>query len=85
MMYRIYKIGSTASTIRGKYIAYGALVYLALHVIFNLGGLLAVLPLTGVPLPLISYGGSFTISFLCMLTMVQCVAVETKNRKIKIK
>lgn len=84
MIYRIYKIAVNASTIRGRYIAFGALVYLTLHLVFNLGGLLAIFPLTGVPLPLISYGGSFTISFLCMLTMVQCVAVETKNQKIKI-
>lgn len=84
MLRRIYKIAVNASTIRGRYIAFGAMVYLSLHIIFNLGGLLAILPLTGVPLPLISYGGSFTISFLAMLTMVQCVAVETKNQKIKI-
>lgn len=85
MIYRIYKIAVTASTIRGRYLAFGALVYLSLHIIFNLGGLLAIMPLTGVPLPLISYGGSFTISFIAMLTMVQCVAIETKNQKIKIK
>lgn len=84
MLTRIYKIAVNASTIRGRYIAFGALVYLSLHIIFNLGGLLAILPLTGVPLPLISYAGSFTISFMVMLTMVQCVAVETKNKKIKI-
>lgn len=84
MLFRIAKISINASTIRGRYIAFGAFVYLAFHIIFNLGGLLAVLPLTGVPLPLISYGGSFTISFMVMLTMVQEVAVETKNKKIKI-
>lgn len=84
MITRIYKIAINAVSIRGRYIAFGALVYLSLHIIFNLGGLLAILPLTGVPLPLISYGGSFTISFMAMLTMVQCVAVETKNKKIKI-
>lgn len=84
MLLRIAKIAINASTIRGRYIAFGAFAYLALHVIFNLGGLLAILPLTGVPLPLISYGGSFTISFIAMLTMVQCVAAETKNKRIRI-
>lgn len=84
MLARIAKIAMNASTIRGRYIAFGAFIYLSLHIVFNLGGLLAVLPLTGVPLPLISYGGSFTISFIVMLTMVQSVAVETKNRRIVI-
>lgn len=85
MISRIYKICVNASTIRGRYICFGALIYLSLHIIFNLGGLLAILPLTGVPLPLISYGGSFTISFIAMLTMVQCVNVESRNKIIKIK
>lgn len=84
MMFRIYRISRKANTARGKYLAFGALVYLALHVIFNLGGMLAVLPLTGVPLPLLSYGGSFTISFLCMIAIVQLVNIETKNKMIRI-
>ena len=85
MLKRLYKICLEASTIRGRYMVFGCIVYLSLHLILNLGGLLAVLPLTGVPLPLISYGGSFTISFIAMLTIVQRVNVETRMRKIKIK
>ena len=84
MMLRIYRIARRANTVRGKFLAFGALVYLALHVIFNLGGMLAILPLTGVPLPLLSYGGSFTISFLGMLAVVQVVNIETKNKFIRL-
>lgn len=85
MLKRLYKICMEASTIRGRYMVFGCIIYLSLHLILNLGGLLAVLPLTGVPLPLISYGGSFTISFLAMLTIVQVVNVETRMKKFKIK
>lgn len=84
MFRRIYKICIESSTVRGRYIAFGCMVYLSLHIILNLGGLLAILPLTGVPLPLISYGGSFTISFLSMIAIVQCVNVESRMKKIKI-
>ncbi|MEG0977240.1 MAG: FtsW/RodA/SpoVE family cell cycle protein [Bacilli bacterium] len=50
-------------------------------------GVLALIPLTGVPLPLLSYGGSFTVNVLGMLFLVQRVNIENKinktNREIK--
>ncbi len=81
---RIINISRKASTIRGRYIAFGVAIYFMTHMIFNLGGLLGILPLTGVPLPLISYGGSFTVSFLAAIALVQRVNIETKNQRIKI-
>ena len=42
------------------------------------------MPLTGVPLPFLSYGGSFTLSLVIALSMVQRIHIETKNQVIKI-
>lgn len=84
ILYRIFWIASKASSIRGRYFCLGIGVYLFLHIFVNLGGLFGLLPLTGVPLPFLSYGGSFTISLICSLSIVQRVNIETKNRKIKI-
>jgi cell division protein FtsW len=81
---RIINISRKASTMRGRYIAFGVAIYFMAHMMFNLGGLLGLLPLTGVPLPLISYGGSFTVSFLAAIALVQRVNIETKNQRIKI-
>ena len=78
-------LASTASTIRGKYICFGVGLYLFIHIFINLGGLFALIPLTGVPLPFLSYGGSYTISLIAALALVQRVHIETKNTKIKIK
>ena len=44
-----------------------------------------VIPLTGVPLPFLSYGGSFALSLIASLSIVQRVNIETKNKKIEIK
>lgn len=77
---RIMVIASL-SNIRGRYICLGVGTYIFLHILINLGGLLAILPLTGVPLPFLSYGGSFTISLICSLTLVQRVCIENKMRK----
>lgn len=84
ILYRILKLSSKANTIRGKYICLGVAVYLFMHVFLNLGGILGIIPLTGVPLPFLSYGGSFTISLIIALTIVQRVAIETNRQKITV-
>ncbi len=82
---RILSLSSKASTLRGKYICLGVAVYIFLHILINLGGLFGIMPLTGVPLPFLSYGGSFTLSLIIALSMVQRIYIETKNQFIKIK
>ena len=84
ILYRILDLSSKANTIRGKFICLGVAVYLFMHIFLNLGGILGMIPLTGVPLPFLSYGGSFTISFIVALTLVQRVAIETSRQKITI-
>lgn len=79
MISRILGISQRTKNIRNRYMAFGIAIYLFLHILFNLGGLLGLLPLTGVPLPLITYGGSFTLSFLCSLALVQRICIESKN------
>ena len=51
-----------------------------LHIAVNLMGLFGLMPMTGVPLPFMSYGGSFTLCLMVSLTMVQRVNIETKLR-----
>lgn len=81
MLYRILKISKQAETLRGSILCYGTFWFLLLHILINLVGVLAILPLTGVPLPLLSYGGSFNLNVLFMLFIVQRVAIENKTIK----
>ena len=84
MLYRILKIGKEAKgNIRNMLLCYGTFLLILLHLLVNLMGVLALVPLTGVPLPFLSYGGSFTINLILMLFVVQNVAIENKNVKIK--
>ncbi len=78
---RILSIASKATTIRGRYMCLGIAVYMFLHILLNLGGLFGILPLTGVPLPFLSYGGTFTISLICSLAIVQRIHIETYSQK----
>ena len=50
-----------------------------MHIFLNLGGLLGVIPLTGVPLPFLSYGGSYTITLMCALAFVQNININNKK------
>lgn len=51
----------------GSLLAIGIVTLLAIEVIFNLGVVTNLLPVTGVPLPLISYGGTALVIKLCSL------------------
>lgn len=80
---RILDLAAVASTIRGRYICIGTATYIFMHILINLGGLFGLMPLTGVPLPFLSYGGSFTISLILILAVVQRVYIETKRDLLK--
>lgn len=79
---RILDLSSKANTLRGKYICLGVATYIFMHIFINLGGLFGLIPLTGVPLPFLSYGGSFTLSLIVSLSVIQRIYIET-NKKVK--
>ena len=85
VLWRILVISSKSNTLRGRYMCLGIASYIFVHIFVNLGGMLGLIPLTGVPLPFLSYGGSFVMSLIAALAIVQRVCVESKNQKEKIK
>lgn len=82
LLWRIIYIGRKSVSSRGSIMCYGVAVYIFLHMIINLFGIMGLLPLTGVPLPFLSYGGSFTLSLILALSIVQRVAIETKLKNL---
>lgn len=85
ILYRILKLSMKTKKISNKYICIGVATYIFLHIFINLGGLFGIIPLTGVPLPFLSYGGSFTLSLIASLGIIQRIHIETKNEKIKVR
>ena len=83
MLYSILRIAKGASNVYDSIIAYGTFVYLTIHILVNLLGVTASMPLTGVPLPLLSYGGSFNICVIALLFVCQKIAMDSKKAKIK--
>lgn len=83
VLLRIFKIAKSTYNLRNSILCYGAFIYLASHILINLCGVLALIPLTGVPLPLLSYGGSYTINVVLIIFVVLRVSIENNNTKVK--
>ena len=82
LLARIVIIGHDSYNNRNAIMCYGVAFYIFLHIVVNLMGVLGLMPMTGVPLPFLSYGGSFTICLVVALTIVQRVAIENNTKKL---
>lgn len=78
VLIRILVIGRNSKDTLGGLLCYGVAIYIFVHIMINLGGVLGLIPITGVPLPFMSYGGSFTICLIAALSAVQKVAIESR-------
>ncbi|MFY9113889.1 MAG: rod shape-determining protein RodA, partial [Dethiobacteria bacterium] len=67
LIYRILWIGSQSKDVFGSLICSGVAIMLSFHVLVNIGMTIGIMPVTGLPLPFISYGGnSLLINFLAI-------------------
>lgn len=71
----IYSILRTAFLCRnyGRYIAVGVATMMFCHIFINIGMSIGIAPITGLPLPLVSYGGSFTLTAMGTLGIIQSI------------
>ena len=79
LLYRILCIAKGCDSMRNALICYGTFIYLLLHLLVNFMGVLALIPLTGVPLPFLSYGGSFNMNVILILFVVERISIENKQ------
>ena len=79
----IFRVAYKSYNLRNSIICYGVGLNIMLHIFVNLGGVLGIIPLTGVPLPFLSYGGSFCITTICSLALVQRIHIENNEEKKK--
>ena len=67
------RIAGSARDRLGTLIAIGVTVLFAVHVFVNIAMTIGLVPITGIPLPFISYGGSFVLSCCLLQGLVQSV------------
>ncbi len=85
LFYRSYIIAVRSPDTFGRNVTIGIGMWLIIQVILNIGGIIRFLPMTGVPLPLISYGGSAMISALAGLGIIAGVSKHLKNNVVTTK
>lgn len=73
LIYCSFQVSAVAKDHFGRLLSAGIAVLIAMHVIVNIGMMSGFLPITGVPLTLITYGGSSVLSTMTALGILQSV------------
>jgi len=73
------RIAANARDRLGMLLATGIVVMLLFHVFVNIGMTIGLMPVTGVPLPLLSYGGSFVLVSMTALGLLQNIWIHRRN------
>lgn len=73
LLYFSFQVTAVAKDQFGRLLSAGITVYLAMHVIVNMGMMCGYLPITGVPLILVTYGGSSILSTMAALGILQSI------------
>jgi rod shape determining protein RodA len=73
VLWRAYRIALLARDPFGTFLAAGVAAMIAIQVFINVGMTIGIMPITGIPLPLISYGGSALIADLIGIGLLQSV------------
>jgi cell division protein FtsW len=81
LFYRILRVAKNAPDHFGMAIAVGVVSWLAVQSFLNIGGQINLIPMTGVPLPFISAGGSSALSSLIALGIIINISKQTNNFK----
>ncbi len=79
LIMNIIKIGNNSNDEYGRLICYGIAAIIFFHTTVNIGMIVGVMPVTGLPLLLMSYGGSSYVFTFMMLGIVQSVKVHSEN------
>jgi cell division protein FtsW len=77
-VYKGYSIAKNAPDLLGKLLAVGITSWVGLQFFINVGAMVQLAPLTGMPIPLISYGGSSTIFCLMGLGILANISKYSK-------
>ncbi len=79
MIYRLYTIMQKSKDYLGRYLTMGVLCVFFVQIIINIGMNMGIMPVTGIPLPFMSYGGSaLLVSYIC-LGIVQNVVMQSRS------
>lgn len=79
IIYRGFRIARNCSELFSKYVAFGITFQIAFQSILNLMVVVGLIPVTGVTLPFLSYGGSSLLITLCEIGILLNISKKTSH------
>jgi len=80
VIFRCFRVAQTAADAYGSLIAYGFGILFAFQTVVNVGVNLNLVPVTGLTLPFISYGGSSLFSLLLGIGLIESITMRSETR-----
>jgi rod shape determining protein RodA len=77
VLWRSLRIAAQSSDVHGRLLAVGIVAWFAFQSFQNIGMNLGIMPVTGVPLLFVSYGGSSLFAAWCAIGLLTTVSKET--------
>lgn len=82
LLYRIIKITVTSKNYFGRMIGVGSVLMIFFQIMVNVGMNIGILPITGIPLPFVSYGGSALVTLFILMGIVQSVHIHNRYKEL---
>lgn len=83
IIFKLFNYGQKIRETKSKLILYGIACYFFAHLLINVGGVSGLIPMTGVPLLLISSGGSSTLAAMISIGLAQGIIAKYNKEKLK--
>lgn len=78
LIYKCFKVVEKVKDPFGSYLAFGLTSWIAIQCVINLAAMVSLIPLTGVPLPFISYGGSALLANLVAMGIILNISKQAE-------
>jgi len=82
LLFQLFKHALQSKDEKSRMILVGVGIYIFSHFALNVGGVTALIPLTGVPLLMLSSGGSSTLSIMFSLGIAQAIIIRQKKEEL---
>jgi cell division protein FtsW len=80
LVFRGFRVAMQSRDEFGYYLAMGITIWIGMQALINVGGITRTIPLTGIPLPLISYGGSSLITTMAAIGVLLNVSRFSRDQ-----
>lgn len=79
LMYRGFKIAKNLPDLFGKFLAVGIISWFVFQAFINIAAMVSLIPLTGIPLPFVSYGSSALVTSIIAVGVLFNISKQTKT------